>query len=192
MYRKFPSLARRSKLTPPVASGSNTCRWAYFLVGAVLILLTWHPNSPEGCGMWQSHTPAGTWHPTESHILGSVSPGHTGCLPAEPPRYRSDTGSGPVRLCIGPPSPPGCIPGNLSTTEEESRIYNDDSLEPRSLVNCIILNNGFFGTGTNESPTLLLLPNQINPKPKWSTLLKLTSLYTLNLFLPSFKYLLLS
>lgn len=146
-----PLLARRSKHLSCVAGGSTYVWVGIFFIEVVFILHTCRPSSPEGCGMRLSHTPAGTWHPAESRILGSVFPGHIGSLPTEPLGYRSDTGSEPARPHSGSPSPPGCIPGNLSTTEEKRRIYN----EPRSLVICIILNSGFFMTGSNESPSPL-------------------------------------
>lgn len=137
--------------------------------------------------MWQSHTPAGTWHPAESHILGSVFLGHTWSLPAEPPHYQSDTGSGPVRPCSGPLSPPGCIPGNLSTMEEEIKICNDDSLEP-GLLWTVSFKKIFLWQVLMNLQALLLLLNQRNPKPKWSPLLELASFYPLYLFLLSLKY----
>lgn len=118
--------------------------WAFFLQILLFILHTCHLSSPEGCGMWQSHTPAGTWHLAESHILGSAFPGSPGSLPAEPLGYRSDTGSGPARLRSGLPFLSGHIPGSLSITEEERRISNDDFLKPKSFVISIILNSVLF------------------------------------------------
>ena len=158
--RSAPSPTRRPRWLFPVAGGSTRmCVFEPFLAETAFILRTCHVSSPEGCGMWQSHTPAVTWHLAESRILGSVFPGPPGSLPAEPLGYRSDTGSGPARLRSGLPFLSGHIPGSLSITEEERRISNDDSLKPKSFVISIILNSVFFFflmTGTNDSPSPLI------------------------------------
>lgn len=172
----------RPKRPAKIIALSLGCQWQYRCVcqrlsrKAAVILRTCCRSAPGGGGKWQSRTPAGTGRPAESHTLGSAFPEHIGSQRAAPLGCRSDAGSGPAGPCSGPPCLPGCAPGSPSTEEgEENAIYNEDPLKPGPHVVCIFVDNAFFVTGTNESPALLLPPNQINPKAVLSTTLKLAA-----------------